>query len=388
MADKIKLGIIGSSTMYGYGQLPLAVDHPDYEVYAIAEVNPDRLDFIAGQCKVPPERRFSDYHDLLQMPEIQGVVVTTRVDQHYGVVMSAALAGKHILCERPLAPTVAQGWEMVDAARQNNVMLLVNLPVRMEAPTRKLIQLVREGKVGKVCSLRLCYLWYGPEADRRSYRQVGSAADSLNYLWFGAEIDKQTGSQRSRRDILMEEGGGPIFDTGTHYFDLARVLAGSEFRDINAVGSWVETQYNNPGHVICTGYFENGVIALIEESWVYTHNSGRRNAVHRVEVVGTEGLAVNEWDWDPEKQIYTANKVKLFAGGQFQEDVYQVEKDFVAMYGHFANVVREGKYNPDMATGEDGIIAMECAMKALDACRRNRFAKNEILREQSKYWVT
>ena len=364
MTERIKIGIIGCGTVANYSHLPSLETHPGCELYAIADVNQDRLDFIGDHYHIPPARRFLDYHGLLSLPEIQGVGISTKIEQHYGAVMSAAMAGKHILCDRPLAATVSQGWEMVEAAKQHNVMLLVNLPVRIEESTRLVRKYIQEGKIGKVTAMRLIYLWYGPENDKRF------------------------GGSRSRRDYMMEEGGGPILDTGIHYFDLARVLAGSEFRDISAVGSWTEPGYSNPGHVICTCSFENDIIALIEESWVYTHNSKNKSVHHRVEVIGTEGMVSNFWDWDPEAQKSRDNKVQLFNGSEFIDTSVPLRDDFLSIYEYFTDMIRVNKYNPELASGEDGILAMESALKALESCRRNRYAGNEILREQSKYWVS
>jgi predicted dehydrogenase len=365
MAEKkIKIGLIGCGAIASYRHLPVIVKHPDCELYAIAEVNQERLDVIGEQFNVPKERRFTDYHELLALPEIDAVTVSTRVEQHYGVVMSACMARKHVLCERPLAATVAQGWEMVDAARQNNVFLVNNLPNRLEDASRLMFDYIQEGKIGKVQVVRLIFLWWGPSNEKRF------------------------GQIRSRRDYLMEEGGGPIFDSGVHFFDLARVLAGSEYRDIYAVGQWVETQYTNPDHVISTCVFENNVIGLIEQGWVYSDENKRKNVLQRIEVIGSEGTLLNEWKWDIHEQRYLGNYVYLNTPTQYEEKRFEIETSFSRIYTYFTQMILEGKCPPEVPTGEDGIIAMEAALKALDDSRRNRYAKSEVMRDMSRYWVT
>jgi len=365
MADKIKIGLIGCGSASMYGHLPALTAHPDCELYAIAEVNPQRLEFIGQQYQIPIERRFPDYHTLLQLPEIQGVVVATRMEQHYGIVMSAAMAGKHIICERPMAAMVAQGWEMVDAARHYNVILLNNLPIRFEESTKLMVDYITSGQIGKVFAVRIVNLSSGPA------REKSFSDGSL-----------------SGRDYYMEEGGGPILLSGLPYFDVARVFAGSEFRDISAMGQWVEPEYSNPGHVICTGVFENGVIALIEQSWVYGHLAAEKTVVNRMEVLGTDGIVNCLWDWDSQSRQNRSYRVQLFSAGECKETLFEKSDPHHNLYTGFAELIRAGKPLPGYPTGEDGIVAMETSMRALDECRKNRYARNEILREQSKYWVT
>ena len=346
MSHKIKWGVIGCGTVAGYGHLPSIHKHTDVELYAIAEMNPKRLHQMGEQFGVEPHRRFTDYRELLSLPELEAVTVSTRVEQHHEVVMEAANAKKHILCEKPIAPDVDAGWEMVKAAEQNGVHLVINLHNRIKTSMNWMLEHLRQEKIGKLHTIRMVYLWYGPQNE--------------------ASADNTPG----RRDFLMEQGGGPIFDCGVHFFDMVRLFSQSEYRDISATGRWVEEQYSNPGHVIARCLMENGVMVLVEESWLYTHKSKIKNVVHRMELIGSDGVLVSNWDWDPKLEKYHGDRVQLFSKDDFQEAVFDTGKPFDGMYHYCAELIRTGQSTAPLATGKDGILAMQAALRALNDCKK------------------
>ena len=94
--SKVKVGVIGCGTVAGYGHLPTVANHPDCELYAIAELDKTRLNEIGDKYSIPKERRFLRYRELLTVPELEAVTVSTRVEQHHQVVLDAAKSKKHI----------------------------------------------------------------------------------------------------------------------------------------------------------------------------------------------------------------------------------------------------------------------------------------------------
>jgi predicted dehydrogenase len=342
---KVKIGIIGCGTVAGYGHLPTVANHPDCELYAIAEIDKKRLHEVGELYSIPLERRFSDYKKLLTLPELEVVTVSTRIEQHHAVVLDVAKVKKHIFCEKPIATTVAEGWEMVRAAKKANVFLLINLHMRVKSSVNLMLDYLRQNLIGKLHTIRMIHLWYGADNTPR--------ADG-----------------RSRRDLLSEEGGGPIVDCGVHFFDIARLFAGSDYKQITAIGQWVEKKYHNPGHVIASCIFKNGIICVNEQSWVYTNTAKAKNVTHRIELIGTQGLISANWDWDPKLQKYHGEKLQLFNADGFKETVHDVGKPFEEMYHRLAKMVRTGKKDPDLAFGEDAILAMEAALTALKSCKK------------------
>jgi predicted dehydrogenase len=344
LGQKVKVGIIGCGTVAGYGHLPTAANHPDFELYAISELDKTRLNEIGDKYSIPKERRFLKYQELLMLPELEAVTVSTRVEQHHQVALDAAKSKKHIFCEKPVAPTVEEGWEMVEAARLANVILLIDLHNRVKSSVQLMLKYLRQNQIGKLHTIRMVHLWYGAD-----------------------NVPRADG--RSRRDLLSEEGGGPIVDCGVHCFDLARLFAGSDYKKIHAIGQWVEKKYTNPGHVISSSIFKNGIIAVNEQSWVYTNTAKPKNVVHQIELIGTQGLISTNWDWDPKLQKYHGEIVRLFNAEGYKETMHDVGKPFEEMYHRFAQMIRTGVKDPDLAYGEDGILAMESAFTALNDCK-------------------
>jgi predicted dehydrogenase len=371
---KVKIGVIGCGTVAGYGHLPTLANHPDCELYAIAEINTRRLNEVGNKYRIPESRWFTNYNRLLSLPELEAVTVSTRVEQHEPVVLAAAKAKKHIFCEKPIAPTAAEGWEMVNAAKKANVVLLINLHYRVKSSINLMLDYLRKNKIGKLHTIRIVHLWCGADNTPRDdglpmpkrssdYRDLRGCRQEKAGFGFA-----QAG--RSRRDLLMEEGGGPIFDCGVHFFDIARLFARSDYKSITSLGQWVEKKYTNPGHVIASCIFKNGVICINEQSWVYTNTAKTKNVVHRIELLGTQGLISMFWDWDPNLQKYRGEKVQVFNAKGFKETVHEVGKPFPEMYRRFAQMIRTGKKDPSLAFGEDGVIAMEASLTALKNCKK------------------
>lgn len=344
---KIRIGVIGCGTVAGYGHLPTIANHPDCELYAIAEIDKHRLHEIGDKYSIPQERRFPKYQDLLAVTELEAVTVSTRVEQHHAVVLNAAKSKKHIFCEKPIAPTVEEGWKMVEAAKLANVFLLINLHNRVKPSVILMLDYLRQNLIGKLHTIRIVHLWYGAD-----------------------NVPRADG--RSRRDLLSEEGGGPIVDCGVHYFDLARLFANSDYKHISAIGQWIEKKYTNPGHVISSCLFKNGIMCLNEQSWVYTNTAKSKRVVHQIELIGTQGLISANWDWDPQLQKYHGEKLQLFNPDGFKETVHDVGKPFDEMYHRLAIMVRTGKKDTDLAMGEDAILAMEAALTALNSSKTAR----------------
>src|SRR5689334_21410201 len=102
MDNKLKIGVIGTGGiaglhLAGYAKSKLA------EIYAMADVRSDVLTARAAEYSVPVERRFADYRELLKLPEIDAVSICTPNMLHCQLTLDALHAGKHVLCEKPMA---------------------------------------------------------------------------------------------------------------------------------------------------------------------------------------------------------------------------------------------------------------------------------------------
>ncbi len=338
---RITAGIIGCGTVAGYGHIPAMVGDTDTECTALADIDPARLQYFKERYAVP--HCFTDYHDLLAMDEIEYVTVAVRVEDHYRIVMDALAAGKHVFCEKPLADTVEKSREMVEFAKAQGLLLGVNFEMRAYESQRRMRQLIQDKAIGDVKVLRLVSLSGGP-----GHRATG-----------------EKGQARLKR--LSNEGGGTIFDCGVHLFDQARWLLGSDFRSVSATGTNMRG-YWNPDHVIATCEMTDGTLVLIEESWIYATNS-RKLMIHaRQEAIGTEGVVSVSMEGDYEKGFHHHT---FYTGlEEFQEWDDPSAKPFHKQYEDFDESIRQGRLI-NVASGEDGLRAMEAALAALKSAKEH-----------------
>lgn len=144
---KVKVGVIGAggishAHMGGYQQLP------DVEVAAVADVLPGRAKEWAEKYGAP--RAFEDYRELLALDEIEGVSVCTYNRAHAQPTIDALRAGKAVLCEKPMAPTLAEAAAMLKAARETGKMLMIGVHSRFSRSQQFARKVVASGELGEI----------------------------------------------------------------------------------------------------------------------------------------------------------------------------------------------------------------------------------------------
>ncbi|MGH2550158.1 MAG: Gfo/Idh/MocA family protein, partial [Thermomicrobiales bacterium] len=141
----------------------------------------------------------TDYHKLIARDDIQLVDVSTPGDSHYQVVLAAIAAGKHVLCEKPLANTLDQAREMYVAAKNAGVINMVNFNYRRVPAVVLAKRLIEEGRIGEIRHFRAVYL------------QDWILDPSFPLVW------------RLQKD---KAGSGALGDIAAHIVDLSRYLVG------------------------------------------------------------------------------------------------------------------------------------------------------------------
>ena len=335
--EKVRFGMIGCGTVACYGHLPALTSTPEVELVAVSDLNEARLAELKEKYGL--EATYSNYHDLLARDDIEAVGIATPLDQHYPVVMDAAKAGKHAFCEKPIAETVEQGREMVQAMDQAGKLLAINFEKRHSVPYPKMKELLDSGAIGELKAMRSIGNWQGGR-------------------WAGAE----------RYRMLMTEGLGSIVDCGIHDFDLARFYTGSEFAEIDAKGINLE-DYPNPDHVMATCRMANGVLVLIETGWAYTHTTPCHEANLRTDLIGTDGL-LSYVNWQTSIEGHkTLKELSVYSKDAcYREAITTPTKAFDTMYSLFAQSIRQGKLI-GLPSGDDGVKALEAALEALSQAK-------------------
>jgi predicted dehydrogenase len=209
------------------------------EIAAIADIDPVALEARRRRWRV--DRAYSDYRDLVALPDIDAVSVCTPNAVHCEATVAAALAGKHVLCEKPLSLSLEDAQSMIDACRAAGVVLQVNHHLRSSPVVQRARLMIQTGELGAITFIR--------------FRQA--------HDWGGAPMVPP--SFRSR----TVAGGGTLLDNGCHMFDLAHFLGGPVADVFCRVGTLkFEAEVEDTAAVSLR--FERGALGEIETAWTAT----------------------------------------------------------------------------------------------------------------------
>jgi predicted dehydrogenase len=148
MTMSIKVGVIG----YGYwgpNLLRNIANDPNCTVVALAERRRDGRERAARSF--PGLRTCEDASEVIAMADVDAVVIATPVATHFPLARAALLAGKHVLVEKPICSTVAEGEELVALAARLGLTLMVDHTFLFTGAVKTITQTVRSGRLGKVC---------------------------------------------------------------------------------------------------------------------------------------------------------------------------------------------------------------------------------------------
>jgi len=138
---------------FGHGLDRVFRNLPGVEFVAIADNNPTGLQAVGQRTGV--DRLYTDYRTMLKKEKLDVVSVGTRHSElHEEIVIECANAGKHIYCEKPLAPDLVSADRMLEACDKNGVKMAVALPNRSSPAIRQALKMVRSGRLGKILSFR------------------------------------------------------------------------------------------------------------------------------------------------------------------------------------------------------------------------------------------
>ncbi|MGE5647375.1 MAG: Gfo/Idh/MocA family protein [Acidobacteriota bacterium] len=326
--NKVRVGIIGSGFQADIHAASFRIAPEEAEVVAVASPSPGRAAALAARYGIP--RVFTDYREMLREKDIEMVTIAAPNQLHARMTADAASAGKHVVCEKPLAMTIEEADEMLDATRRAGVLLLYAEELFFTPKYVKAKEMADQGAFGKVYLVKQSEKHFGPHGD-----------------WFW-DVDRS--------------GGGVFMDMGCHgiafcYWFLNRPRIRNVYCQMATYVHGDKTRGED--HATCILEFEGGASGLVENSWA------RRGGMDdRIEVYGSGGVTYGN--------LHMGNALPTYSEEGYG---YAVEKapstkgwsypvfDELWNYGtpqemtHFARCVR-GREQP-VATGEDGRVVME-----------------------------
>lgn len=244
----IRVGIIGCGKIAQVRHIPEYAANPNAEVYGFYDINQARAQELAQKHG---GKAFASYEALLADPTIQAVSVCAANHAHAEISIAALKAGKHVLCEKPMAVTLEECEAMVAAAKESGKYLMIGQNQRLAKAHSKAKELIEQGAIGKVLTFRTIFGHGGPET---------WSVDPGKNVWF---FDKTKAAM------------GAMADLGIHKTDMIQYVLGSKIVKTQAVLTTLDKRDATGGligvddNAICIYQMENGVIGTMTASWTY-----------------------------------------------------------------------------------------------------------------------
>ncbi|WP_333709624.1 Gfo/Idh/MocA family oxidoreductase [Malikia spinosa] len=326
---RLRVAVIG----LGIGRMHIEGwrQHPQVEVVAIADPDPLRLQQVGQQFGI--ERRYPDLASLLAAESVDAVSICTPNKFHQELTLAALAAGCHVLCEKPMAMSAAEGREMVAAAQAAGKRLMINFSYRFSAQSQGLKAQVDAGVFGD--------FYFGRSVWHRRRGMPGFGG------WFG------------QRELA---GGGPLIDLGVHRLDLALWLMGYPEPE------WVLGNTYDPiaaplaaasGKAfdvedLAAGFirFRNGATLVLEASWAANI---REAELMETRLLGTRaGLLQKNLD---EGYTFSADIFTEQHGAAVDLHLHAPQQPACSAMHHYAQAILSDR--PHDADGAQGLIVME-----------------------------
>jgi len=238
---KINLGIIGLGFI-GKVHLKNCLNLKSARVVAVADISKKALNF-AQELGV--KQLFTDYHKVLEQPNVDAVVISLPTHLHAPCAIRAAEEGKHIFLEKPLARNPKEGKKIVSAATRYGVKLMVGYPLRFSSKFEALKEEIESGKLGDIQMVHAVNIGAGPFF----HRAESVVPRPVPEWWFDKKLS----------------GGGALLDLGSHMINLMRWY----FGEIKSIKAYLGYRFNFDfeDHAVCIANFESGTRAIINVGW-------------------------------------------------------------------------------------------------------------------------
>ncbi|SEF60922.1 myo-inositol 2-dehydrogenase [Bryocella elongata] len=335
--DPLHIGIIGAGRIGRVHAESIAFRLPQARAVAITDANRASAEEVAALYGIPTVAASSA--ELLANPEIDAVLVCSSTDTHAQLIVDAALAGKHIFCEKPIALELNEIDRALGAVEKAGVKLQIGFNRRFDANFARVHAAVANGEIGTPSLMHII--------------SRDPAPPPIEYV---------------------KVSGGMFRDMTIHDFDMARFLIGDEVESIYAAGSVrVDPAIGEAGDIdtaLLVLHFRNGVIGTIDNS---------RKAVYgydqRVEVLGSAGKISAENCYPNQAVVSSATNVYRDLPLNFFMDRYAAS--FTNELGSFVQAIRDD--TPTTVNGLDGRMPVVMAMAArLSLAERRPVALREV----------
>ncbi len=255
--DKVRIGVIGCGGIANGKHMPAYKGNKNAELVAFCDIVIERAEKAKADFGTEESNVYLDYKELLKDETIDAVLVLTHNSEHCRITVDALNAGKHVLCEKPMAMNYEEAQKMIAARDKSGKTLTIGYQNRFRQNSMYLKDLAEEGEFGEI---------YYAEATAIRRRAVPT---------WGVFIDEE------------KQGGGPLIDIGTHALDLTLYVmnnyepafcVGKTFHKLNkqtntgnAWGDWDTEAFTAEDAAFGFVVMKNGAVVNLRSSWALNY---------------------------------------------------------------------------------------------------------------------
>jgi len=321
-------GILGTARIAAERLIPAFQESRIARLAAVASRDHDRARQFADEQGIP--KAYGSYERLLSDDAVEAVYIPLPNHLHWDWVLRALAAGKHVLCEKPLATSAAEGAAMFDESERRNVLLMEGFMYRFHPQTRRVKELLTRGTIGRPRLIRVAHSFPLHLEDRNE-----------DFRW------------------REETGGGSLGDLGIYCIDTARYLFSAD-----PIGALAQSR-RHPDHsaeaetqAILT--FPGDRSALFDSSFLLTTRK-------TYEVVGDQG-SIEAFDaYNPGRGVGVRIKVTLH--GEMRVEEIPPENEYRLEVDHLSTCILE--HRPPIITSADSLANLR-VIDALKASARTK----------------
>jgi predicted dehydrogenase len=332
---KLGWAIVGLGSLAINQILPAFAKCEKSKVTALVSGHPDKASKLAQRYGVDPKNiyNYQNYDSIKDNPEVDVIYIVLPNGMHAEYTIRGLQAGKHVLSEKPMAPTPADCQAMIDAARKADRKLMVAYRCRYEPFNQRMIRMAREQELGPIKILE-------------------------------TEAGFNIGDPNQWRLNKALSGGGSLMDIGIYALNAARYISGEEPAEINAM------MYNTPGDVRFKEVEETILFQLRFPSGILANCTSTYGSAYRSHFLAR---ATKGWFELEPAMSYTGLRMRVNRGNGIEEPSIEPRDHFAAEMEHMSQCVMQNEQ--PLTPGEEGLHDISIMMAIYEAARTGKTVK-------------
>lgn len=338
----LRVAVIGAGQIAICRHVPEAIAHSRAKLAMVCDLVIERAEKLA---KPAGAKVCTDWHEVIASKDVDAVVVALPNYLHAPVTIAALQAGKHVLCEKPMATSAAETAAMNAAAKQSGKTLMIAHNQRLAPMHVRAKEILQSGILGRVVTFHTMFCHGGPE---------GWSVDGAGSWFF----------QKEKAFV------GAMGDLGVHKADFTRWFLGEEVVEVAAFVDAIAGKVNSTvdDNALCLFRMESGTMGVMEASWSYNTSCDNGSIFHCEK--GTLKI-----DKDPKYTVIVelTNGEKQFYQTQAMQTNDEGGQSDSGVMDAFVKCILDG--TPCPIPGEEGAKSLDVVLACLESSATRRFVK-------------